>query len=769
MAIRRTLIRAVPLGMIYLGIALSPSYVPAADPSAQAAQTARPAVPPPPPVIKAVRVEKAPALDGFLDDDAWKSAAPFSGFKMVFPDTGSEPSERTELRVVFDASDLYIGVMCFDREPAKIAANTMAHDTAEEYDEANDDTIAVIIDPFQDKRNAYLFIVNPRGARSEGLAFGESSSLNWDGIWGAKSRILADGWSTEMRIPFKTISFDPGLAAWGINVQRNIPRKLETIRLSGIRRDAFFNNAAEAALLEGVSGIKQGLGLTFRPYGFVSALRESESSAGGSGAAEWALDGGFDLYKNITPNFVGAFSYNTDFAETESDERRLNLTRFSLYFPEKRAFFLEGSEIFNFAGRSADGDSAFVPFFSRRIGLFGGERIPVSFGAKFYGKLGDTNIALLDVGTRAFSLAGGGGDEDEAGPALALGRRNFIAGRISQNLWEESKVGVIFTDGSAEGTKNTLAGFDFVYQTSRFLGGRNFNAAVWAVQNWNEIKGGKHHGFGFRLDYPNDLWNVVTSYGYYGDALAPGMGFLPRPAVQNWNFDASFSPRPEGGFIGDLVRQFEFSSEMSFYWDLAGRLETRRIELKPLSFETESSEYFEFGVHSTRDVLPYDFEISDGVVLPKGAYDYTNCAVQIGTAGYRPWSIHTGVSFGPFYSGHYTNVEFSLDLKLKGYATLSLNTNFVRGNLPEGKFSENVYEMKADVFLSPDLGLMSYIQYDDVSKNLGANLRLRWRVSPGNEIFLVYTKNWERRWDPMSRFVPLGERGVFKISLSLRP
>jgi hypothetical protein len=365
----------------------------------------------------------------------------------------------------------------------------MAHDTAEEYDEANDDTIKVILDPFQDKRNSYLFIVNPCGARSEGLASGEHSSLNWDGIWEAKSRVLAGGWSVEMRIPFKSISFNPALAAWGINVERNIARKQEIIRLSGIRRDAFFNNAAEAAPLEGIGGVKQGMGLTFRPYGLVSGLKE----AGGGAGTEWKLDGGFDLYKNITPNFVAAFSYNTDFAETESDERRLNLTRFSLYFPEKRAFFLEGSEIFNFAGRSASSNSTFVPFFSRRIGLSGGEQVPIAFGAKVYGKLGDTNIALIDVATRSFTLEGGSGDGEGAGPALAFGRQNFVAGRISRNLWEESSVGVIFTDGSADGSKNTLAGFDFVFQTSKFLGDQNFNAAAWAVRNWNEIKGGKHH------------------------------------------------------------------------------------------------------------------------------------------------------------------------------------------------------------------------------------------------------------------------------------
>jgi hypothetical protein len=739
--------------------------------SAASAAAAQP-VPAAPLAVKAIRIDNPPALDGLLSDDAWTHSTSFSAFKMVLPTTGADPSERTELRIVFDASDLYIGVLCSDREPSKIAANTMAHDTSQGFFESDDDSVKVLLDPFQDRRNAYLFIVNPRGARSEGLAFGEHSSLDWDGIWDARCRILPDGWSAEMRIPFKSISFDPSLAAWGINVERYVARKLETIRLSGIRRDAFFNNAAEAALLEGIGGLRQGLGLTFRPYGLVSALREPGSMPlpGPAPAAPtaWKFDGGFDLYKNITPNFVAALSYNTDFAETEADERRLNLTRFSLYFPEKRAFFLEGSEIFNFAGSVASSDSDFVPFFSRRVGLYDGEPVPVSFGAKVWGKLGDTSIALLDVGTRSFSLAAGA-EGDGALPTPSLGARNFIAGRISRNIWEESKVGVIFTNGGADGSRNSLAGFDFLYQTSRFLGDKNFTAGAWYVRNWNRIPGGRHDGFGFRVDYPNDLWDVVTTYASYGDALDPGMGFLPRPGVQNWNFNASYMPRPDKGFIGSLVNQFEFAARFSLTWDLAGRLETRRIFLAPMTFETESSEYWEFNIVSWRDVLPYDFEIADGVVLPKGPYDFTNCIAQFATAGYRMWSVYAGVTFGPFYSGRCTDAEFSFDLKLKGYATFSLSTHLIRGNLPQGKFSENVYELKADLFLSPDLGLMSYFQYDDVSKNLGVNLRFRWRLSPGNEVYLVYTKNWERRWDPTSRFVPLGERGVFKISLSLRP
>ena len=702
-------------------------------------------------VLTAVKVERGPKIDGDLSDDAWRMATVFTDFKMVFPNPGREPTEKTELRIVFDDANLYIGVYCYDREPSKISGNSMVHDGVGEG--KADDMVRVLLDPFQDKRNAYIFIINSRGGRSEGLASGQSVSLNWDGIWDAKSRIQPDGWSTEIGIPFKTLSFKPDLASWGINVERYIARKQETDRLSGATQNSFFYNPMEAAALEGIGGVKQGLGLTFRPYGIVSGDKDSAAGT----AAAWKLDGGFDLYKNFTPNFTGAFSYNTDFAETEVDDRRINLTRFPLYFPEKRTFFLEGSQIFNFGG----GGENFSPFFSRRVGLYGESQIPVAFGAKFFGKLGNTNLSILDVNTRAFT---------DPNFSLSLASENYFAARAYQNVLAESKIGVIFTNGSPTGENNTLAGFDLTYKTSRFLGNQNFQAGAWYVYNWNSIKTGRHQAYGLSFDYPNDLWDINAGYSYYGDALNPGVGFLERGAVQSLYLSLDYQPRPEKGtFIGNLVRQFFYQLEFMFYWDLTGRLQTSQIFTAPLNLRTESGEHIEFNVIPNRDVLPYDFAIAPGVVIPKGPYNYLSYRAEFNSATFRPWTVDVSWRFGRFYSGHYDDATVGFGYKFNGYVSLALNAELVRGRLPQGNFNENVYQFKADIFFSPDFGLMNYIQYDDISKTLGANIRFRAQLSPGNEIYLVYTKNWERRWDPLSRFIPLGERGVFKITLSVRP
>ncbi len=702
--------------------------------------------------VRAVRVEQGPAIDGRLDDPVWQAVAAFTAFRMADPLPGTEPTERTELRIVYDDANLYIGVRCLDSEPAKIAAHSMAHDGSggkSNYGRGggsgdNDDVLRVLLDPFQDKRTAYFFSVNPRGARSEGLAAAGSASLNWDGIWDAAARIDGNGWSAEMRIPFKTLSFNPGLTSWGINIERFIARKQETVRLAGTARDSNFYNPMDAAALSGITGVRQGKGITIRPYGLASVQDDH-----GNGAARWELDGGFDIYKNFTPNLVGAVSVNMDFAETEADERRINLTRFPIYFPEKRMFFLEGSETFTFSS-----SVSFQPFFSRKIGLYQGRQVPILFGGKVFGKVGRTNLAFLDVQTEKFA---------------GLPGRNFLALRVTQDILSESKLGMIFTNGSPTGERNTLAGADFRFATSRFAGDKNLNLAAWAAYNWNEHEQGSHLGFGFRANYPNDLWDVQSTYAYYGEALDPGLGFMMRRGIQTAYLRVGFQPRPQTGFLNHLVRQFFFNASGDFYWDLDGRLETRQLEVTPLSLRLASGGSVSVEVAFNRDVLPFDFEVAAGVVLPAGAYDFTHCKFDASTARHRAWVLDSGIDFGQFYSGHYEDVSIGLNFKYRGYATLGLDVNRVRGRLPEGRFSENVFQLKADVFLSPDLGFMNYIQYDTVSRLLGWSARLRWRLAPGNEVALIYNKNWERRWDPTARFLPAEERGVLKLSLSIRP
>ncbi len=690
------------------------------------------------------QTDKGPVVDGKLNDSVWEKATFFDNFKMVEPKTGVEPSERTELKILTTKSALYLGIRCFDRDSSKISITTL------DYDNKNraSDVIKILLDPFLDRRNAYIFFVNAGGAKTDGLAFGERFSTNWDGIWDAKTTIDGKGWTVEIKIPYKSLSFKPDLKNWGINVERYIPRKMEVIRLNGISKDSFFYDPGNAAYLEIPQNIKQGKGITIKGYATASTYKDVEEYP----ERKYKIDGGFDVYKNFTPNLMGVFSYNTDFAETEVDERRINTTRFPLFFPEKRDFFLEGSDIFNFGIGT---HKNFVPFFSRKIGLYNGEPVPVLFGAKLIGKVGNTNVALLDVQTKEYGN---------------LASKNYFAGRIYQNIFEQSKVGVIFTSGNpVDDSINQMYGFDFIYSTNKFMKNKNFITGFWYTYNKNSVDDGKHYAYGLKIDYPNDLLDISFIYSYYGDSFEPALSFLTRNGVQLARGGFAYQPRPEKGFIGKFVRQFFFEFYVSYYWKLDGSLETFRLFTAPINIRTERGEHIEFNIMPNRDVLDEGFEISEGILIPPGDYNFLRYRLEYSTPSYKMFVFDFSWRFGEYYNGKLDTLELDLDFKLSGKINTSLSAEIAKGRFPDGNFIEAVYRLKLDFYLNPDLGLLNYIQYDDVSKNLGVNMRFIWRISPGNTLYIVYNKNWERRWDPESRFYPLSDKGIIKIQFSIRP
>ncbi|MEN8222499.1 MAG: DUF5916 domain-containing protein [Acidobacteriota bacterium] len=698
--------------------------------------------------LKVMNISGQPKMDGNLDDNVWKDVPVFSKFRMIHPETGKDPSEKTELRIAYTSKHLYIGVKCYSDNPENISVNTMKYDQHSRWSNG-DDTIKILIDPFLDMRNAYVFIVNPKGAQTDGLASGEHFSANWDGIWDVATSIDEDGWTAEIEIPFKTLTFNSDINEWGINVERYTSRKMETSRLSGISRDSFFYNPSIAARAGDFKGMKQGLGLTFKPYMILSAEKDNY----GGTERKWKLDGGFDLYKNFTPNLVGVFTYNTDFAETEVDERQINLTRFSLYFPEKRAFFLEGSDIFSFGSGL---HRTFVPFFSRSIGIYNEEYIvPIEYGMKVFGKMGNTNLALLNVKTKDSEWIPGS---------------NFTAGRVYQNIFAQSKAGLIFTKGDPDSLEeNSLLGFDFNYSTSEFLKNKNLMAGGWWVYNWNSIKEGKHYGYGFKIDYPNDLWDAAITYNYFGDALEPGLSYLPRNNVQVIRPMIMFKPRPEKGFIGKMIRQFYFEFFGSIYLDLEGNVVSSRLFTAPVNFRTESGDHFEFNIIPEKEVLDEPFELSEDIIFPIAEYAQTRYKFQFHSARHRKVDLALTYTFGNFYSGKLTELNIGSSYKHKGHFRADVNLLFLRGDFPEGEYRKNLFRFSSDFFLSPDLGLMGLLQFDDDSNEMGVNVRFKWRLSPGNFVYLVYNKNWERIWDPSARFNMINDLGIFKIQLSVRP
>ena len=343
-------------------------------------------------------------VDGVLDESAWESSPKIGALVQRIPTEGAEPSERTEVTLLRDADNLYIGVMCHDSEPGRVLASQMARDASL----GPDDSIELLLDTFRDQSNAFYFSTNPNGALVDGLVFanGETNE-DWDAIWTVATRRSDQGWSAEFAIPFKSLNFPPEGTVWGFNIGRQIQRKFEEVRWAGARFDTQFFQVSEAGEITGLEGLEQGLSLDIRPF---LAARWQQSA--GSGDDSLRGKPGLDLFYNVTPNLKLTATFNTDFGETEVDARQINLTRFSIFFPEKRSFFLQDAGVFNFAttgvdqpGGIPDSGAEIFPFFSRRIGLLGGREVPLDFGVKLTGRVGRTEVGVLNVGTRDTSFA----------------------------------------------------------------------------------------------------------------------------------------------------------------------------------------------------------------------------------------------------------------------------------------------------------------------------------------------------------------------------
>jgi len=684
-------------------------------------------------------------LDGLLDEAAWENAGVIADLTQQDPHPGEPTPFETEIRVVVDARALYIGFFCRDPDPSRIAIHTMKRDG----NMKGDDTVSVVLDPVADGRRGYFFQVNAAGARLDGLVSGpESMSTDWDGIWDAAARRTPEGWSVEISIPTQTLRFKWGGDQWGFNVQRYVARDQTNLRWSGITLDATFIDLQRAGRLTGVGGLRQGLGLSVAPYGLIRSEKDFETD-------ESTVEGevGGDLTWNFTGDLTGYLTVNPDFAETEVDTRQVNITRFPLFFPEKRAFFLEGSDIFEF-GSGLKGD--FIPFFSRRIGLFGGEKVPLLGGAKLIGRAGRWRVAALAVAA----------DETEQ-----TERTNLFSGRVTYDVDAHLTLGAIVTDGDPEGVRdNSLGGIDILWRTSTFRGNKNLSLGAWAAWSGGDVPDGQRSGWGFKIDYPNDLWDVYALVKDFGAGLDPAMGFLPRPGTTFYQAGGQYMPRPQGGTFS-WARQFFFKFHPFLVLNDDGKTESWNIFMSPFSVQTQSGENIETVIWPRFERLEEGFEIADGVVIPQGEYDFTRFRVGAQTSRHRAWRVGATVWFGDFYTGALTQTEgFVTYTTPSGHLQLELEGEHNSGNLPEGDFTVNLWQFKATYAFTPDLLLSSYIQYDSESRDLGANTRFRWTIKPGNDFFVVWYHGWRHPLanDDWWALHPVSDQLVVKLRWTFR-
>jgi len=677
-------------------------------------------------------------VDGVLGEPAWARAAAVGPLLQSDPKEGAPPSEETEVRVLFDADNLYFGITCRDRTPSAIVSTQLARDADLEVD----DHVIVVIDPFLDHRNGFFFMVNPGGARADGQISNNSEhlSFDWDGIWDARTRVTEEGWVAEIVIPLKTLRFKPGQAVWGLNVERQIKRLQERDRWASPRRDIWIGNLAAAGELTGLTGLQQGRGLDIRP--FVSG---GEENGGGRFKA------GLDVFKSLTPSLTASLTLNTDFAETEVDARQINLTRFELFLPEKRTFFLEGAGVYDVAGLGS-GNSDLIPFFSRTVGLLNEQEVPVLFGMKVSGRASGYNIGLLDVQTRRTPL--------DEGP---LAPQNLLALRVSKNLFAQSWVGLIATRGDPSGRGgNDLIGFDSRLATSRFRGGQNLSLDLFALRTDDSAPGRADHAYGFKLDYPNDRWDVALNWKRIGEGFNAAMGFVPRKGIRKSDLYVAFQPRPERWG----VRQFFFELEPTLITNLQGRVENWRVFTAPFNLRTESGEHLEWNYIPTFERLEAPFEIQPGLVIPPGSYRWTRFRTEVNTATKRPWVIDFALWYGGFYGGTLRQWAPGLTLKPNPHVSFAFQMERNEASVPQGEFVTQLFSGRVNFNFSPNLTWSNLIQYDSESRILGFQTRFRWTLRPGNDLFVVVSRGWYRRFD--GDYLPSFDKGSAKLQYTLR-
>ena len=715
------------------------------------------------------------SLDGRLSEPAWATADSIANLVTVEPEEGGTPEGRTVIKVITSADAIIIGARAYDKEPGGIVAFSRARDS----DLEQEDHIMILLDTFQDDRSGYVFAVNPSGARLDGIVVdgGEDINSNWDTVWEAKTSRDAEGWTAEIRIPIKSITFKKGLEGWGFNVQRRVQRLQETSRWSGAKQDYEVYQPSRSGLLTELATFDLGIGLTVRPA-VISDSRRPTADATMVNTGDVSLD----VTQRLGSNLNASLTFNTDFAETEVDARQTNLTRFDIEFPEKRGFFLEGSDIFQF-GLGLD-EASLVPFFSRRIGLLRPEagesdKIPIHGGFKLNGRAGNTNLGALVMRTGSIRTLDSN-DELFTVPEATMG-----AVRISQNVLDQSSIGMIYTFGDPLGLKNSwLGGVDATYRTSELFGDKNFVMGAWGLRNNREGFDGGKDAYGFRIDYPNDLFAFAGTAMQIGEGVQPSLGFAPRTGVRVFESAVEYNPRPERWGI----RQMFHEVGGILFTNLDGEWDTYEATITPLMWQLESGDGIEFHVQPQGDRPPEAFDMFDNgddaakVEVPIGSYEWIRYSARTTLAQKRRISGAFTYEFGDFYNGDLKTIIGAVTLKPVPALAVELNAERNQGSLPRlpginedgeeilygGNFTQYLYGTRVEIRPSPDFQVSSFVQYDNESRSLGTNTRLRWTFHPLGDIFATYNHNMNRSLAPRQRFALESNQFIIKIQYALQ-
>lgn len=661
--------------------------------------------------VTATRVESELEIDGRLDDAAWKDAEPITSFYQRETFEGLPATEPTHVWVLYDDTNLYLGYRCFDREPSRPRARAMFRDE----NIGTDDAVAVMIDAYNDRRSAVFLATNANGMMFDMLQNGEESrtrNLNWDAVWHARGAHTESGWEAEVVVPFKSLRFElppPGEEIpFGIGFKRNLPRKNEETYWPFVSNDSTWYRPAEMGTLHGLSRIRSGRALEVRPYALAGA-DQSELFEGTSDRQEVGIDAKW----GVTTGLTADFTVNTDFAQEEVDVQQVNLTRFSLFFPEKRQIFLESQRSFLFGVRS-EADLVFT----RRIGLSDrGGIVPILGGARLSGRQGATNIGVMNMQTDSLDPVG-------------VPTENFTVARIRRDIFERSNVGALFTNRHSAAGDNRVFGADL----NLFMGRAWSFESYLAYMQDTEVPDGDHSAFA-KLEYRTDRFGALYRYLGIGEDFRPGVGFVRRPnSRQNRGF-LRFSPRPKAA----RIRQLHFQGFVDYVPNQQGLVETRRYNGE---FRTvlESGDSLSVWYEDAYEFLEQPFALRPDVIIAPGAYSFASTGVGFRSFGRRYLRVNATYVTGGFWDGSRDSATLGLNYRVNKHFDISGNYSVNWVDLPSGEFTTHLVSSRVQFAFRTDLILMSLFQYNHDTRLLSSNVRFNWIPKPGSDFFIVYNE-----------------------------
>jgi len=677
------------------------------------------------PSIAAVRIEtaEAPTIDGDLSDPAWAKAAVIDNFTQKQPNPGEPGTERTVLRILYDEDNLYFGVYNYDKQPDAIIALSMSRD-GPLY---TTDSFVIQLDPGQTRHNAFSFEVGASGGRVDEIEQNNTQEINqWNAIWVARVRRVNDGWVAEVAIPFRSLSYDPTQTDWGFDFSRRIYHKNERTYWSGWNPALDFTNVSQNGNLTGIHDTNRGFGLDAQVYGRIQAKHDWDRPGDGAGLT---FTGGGNAFYKVVPGLTDTLTVNPDFSDAPLDVRQVNTTRFSLFTPETRGFFLQDVASFEFGGRNFGRNSQDRannngrPFFSRNIGLSNGTPVSLVVGDKLSGSYGGFDIGALSVLTDRTPTS--------EGQVLSVAR-------VTHPIFSESKMGFVFTNGDPTGlSRNTVAGVDFQYLDSHFIGDDVIQADGFYERSFSN-KAGDDDSAAFALNFPNEPWRADLVAKQIGKNFAPALGFINRADIRQYQGTVANLTR----YRGTYLNQFEVGTDYLFVTDLSNRLESRENDIyvraaSRIGDEVTGKFISDFEMVPVPDNPARPFKIAGKVPVAAGKYDWSNFDVRFRSFSGRQLSVTAELICCSFYNGDSVHSIVTLTYRPNIYLEFVPTWDGAFISLPTGDVDIHLLSMDSVVNFAPDMQLALQAQYDNISNNFGFSARYRWEYQPGNEIFVA--------------------------------